>query len=133
MASVLLKRSEQENHFSASAGDFQMNLILGEQRHPRSIDFLLFSLASCIIGTVSHYMKRKNISTKGLAIRLNSDLNEEDNRYGEISVFLELGDDIPDKQVPIISTVAKTCRIHKTIGEKITVDFAITAHEENKP
>lgn len=133
MASVLLKRGEQENHFSATAGDFQMDLILGEQRHPRSIDFLLFSLASCIIGTVSHYMKRKELSTKGLAIRLNSDLNEEDNRYGEISVILDLGNDIPSKQVAIITTVAKTCRIHKTIGDKIAVNFAITASEEKKP
>ncbi len=130
MANVLVQRGEVENQYTATAGSFQMAYTAGQDNRPNSIDFLLFSLGSCIVGTVSHYMKRKELPTEGLAIRLACELDEKANRYGDISATLDLGDGIPTKQVTIISNIAKTCRIHRTLEHKPSVKLEVNGSEE---
>jgi len=97
-----------------------MGLILGEDNHPKSIDFLLLSLGSCI------YMKRKKFSTEGLAISLSRELAEKANRYGDISAILNLGPGVPKAQIARISSMAKMCRIHRTLEHKPQVTLKVT-------
>jgi uncharacterized OsmC-like protein len=125
MATVSLQRSEVENQYSVTAGSYQMDLTLGAPLHPSSIDFLLLSLGSCIIGTVSHYMARKELPTEGLAIRLSCELDEKANRYGDISATLNLGDGIPEAQIARISGIAKMCRIHRTLEQQPQVKLEV--------
>lgn len=126
MATVQVRPASVENQYAATAGSYEINISPGSGVHPRSIDFLLLSLGTCIVGTLHNYMKRNGIGTVGLAIRLSCELDEKANRYGDISAALELGEGLTKKQISILSNVAKTCRIHKTLEHRPSVKLEVS-------
>ena len=126
VATVQVRPAAVENQYTATAGSYEINITPGSGLHPRSIDFLLLSLGTCIVGTVHNYMKRNGLRTDGLAIRLSCDLDEKANCYGDISAALELGEGLTEKQIFILSNVAKTCRIHKTLERKPAVKLEVS-------
>lgn len=129
MAKVLVRKSDLDDLYVASADDFQIMIERGEKRAPRSVDLLLFGLGACTISTVAHYMSRKSLPLDNLAVELSADLDEKDNFYSGLTVKLQVDDRIPPETRTIILSIAKNCRIHRTLERSphISLELAVPA------
>lgn len=115
MATVLVRKSDLDDIYVASADEFQIKIERGEIRAPRSVDLLLFGLGACTISTVAHYMGRKGLPLDNLTVELSADLDEKQNFYDGLSVKLQVDERIPPETREIILGIAKNCRIHRTL------------------
>lgn len=131
MAKVLVRKSDLDDLYVASADDFQIMIERGEKRAPRSVDLLLFGLGACTISTVAHYMGRKGLPLDNLAVELSADLDEKENFYRDMTIKLQIDDRIPPEARTIILSIAKNCRIHRTLerGPHISLELAEPAAE----
>ncbi len=104
----------------------------GKENGPRSIDLLLLALGGCTITTVGHYMRRKELQTENLRLVLFSEVDEATNSYAEISIKVFVDDSVPENQKEIINSVAKACRIHKTLvnSPDILIDVCPVENQE---
>lgn len=128
MATVLVRKSDVDDFYVASAGDYQVKIERGDNHVPRSVDFILFGLGACTISTVAHYMSRKGLPLDGLAIELSADVDEQENFYKGMTIKLQVDDRISAETRLTILGVAKNCRIHRTLERKphITLELAET-------
>ena len=104
----------------------------GKESGPRSIDLLLLALGGCSISTVGQYMRRKGLPAENLRLVLSSEVDEATNSYKEISVKVFVDDNVPEDQKQIISTVAKACRIHKTLVSPPDIRIDVCLAEDNE-
>ena len=91
----------------------------------RSIDFLLMALGSCTIATITNYLRRKNLPIENMRVVLSSEVDTASNRYSDINVDIMLDDEIAEEQAKIIASIAKTCRIHKTLEDAVNVKIEV--------
>lgn len=126
MAKVLVRKSDLDDLYVASADDFQIKIERGENHAPRSVDLLLFGLGACTISTVAHYMSRKGLPLDSLAVELSADLDEKENVYRDMTIKLQVDDRIPPEARTIILSIAKNCRIHRTLerSPRISLELA---------
>lgn len=115
MAKVLVRKSDLDDIYVASADEFQVRIERGENHAPRSVDLLLFGLGACTISTVAHYMGRKGLPLDNLTVELSAELDEKQNFYNGLTVKLQLDERIPPETREIILGIAKNCRIHRTL------------------
>ncbi len=116
MAKVTVKKSDIEGFYSGAAGEFRINIDRTGNNVPRSIDLMLLGLGVCTISTVAHYMHRKGLPQDNLAVELSADLDEKGNLYKNLTVLLRVDDRIPREIRKVLASVAKTCRIHRTLA-----------------
>lgn len=114
-SSVTLRSAGRGEVFVGSSGAWNFEFDPASGAGPRSIDLLLFSLGTCTIAVVSHYMQRKGYATDKLEVDLSSDFDAASKRYGAITVNLRLGDDLTEAQKRSIRAAAGSCRIHNTL------------------
>lgn len=115
MAKVLVRKSDLDDVFLASADAFQVRIERGENHAPRSVDLLLFGLGACTISTIANYMGRKGLPLDNLTVELSADLDEKQNVYSDMKIKLQLDEQIPPETRQIILGIAKNCRIHRTL------------------
>lgn len=116
MAKVTVRKSDIEGFYSGAAGEFRINIDRTGNNVPRSIDLVLLGLGVCTISTVAHYLHRKGLPQDNLAIELSADFDEKGNLYKNLAVTLRVDDQIPQEIRKVIVSVAKTCRIHRTLA-----------------
>jgi uncharacterized OsmC-like protein len=126
MAKVTIKKSDIEGFYSGAAGEFRINIDRTGNNVPRSIDLVLLGLGTCTISTVAHYMQRKGLTEDNLAVELSADLDEKGNLYKNLTVTLRVDDQIPQEIRKVILSVAKNCRIHRTLESSphVTIELA---------
>ena len=126
MSNVIIKRSESENQYIARVGDFSITIERGETKAPRSVDLLLCGLGACTISTVAHYMQRKGLTTENLAIELSAHLDEKENAYDTLKVILHFDETVPEQARSVIRSIAKNCRIHRTLERHPQVEIDVS-------
>lgn len=133
MAKVLLKKSEAAGFYTGTAGEFTIQIDRTGHNVPRSIDLVLLGLGTCTISTVSHYMERKGLPVHNLAVALSAEYDEKEGHYKDFVISLEVDESIPAATRKIIGSIAKTCRIHKTLDARpeIAVDVAAAARPQS--
>ncbi len=124
-ATVTLESDERGTQFVGTAGDFRVVLDREEGKGPRSVDLLLLALGSCTIGTLSTYMRRKQLPTAALRVTLSGTLLPSENRYGSVEITLCFDPAITAEQRNILLAVARSCRIHKTLEHCPNVRFEL--------
>ncbi len=97
---------------------------------PRSIDLLLLALGGCTVVTVGHYMQRKELPTDNLRLTLSSELDAATNRYADISITVFVDSGISKAQIQAINSVAKACRIHKTLEHPPDIRIDISREQD---
>lgn len=112
MAKVLVRKSDLDDVFLASAEEFHVRIERGEKHAPRSVDLLLFGLGACTISTIAHYMGRKELPLDNLAVELSADLDDKQNFYSDMAIKLQVDQRIPPETRKVILSIAKNCRIH---------------------
>ncbi|MBI3434240.1 MAG: OsmC family protein [Proteobacteria bacterium] len=125
MAKVTVATSEDADRLIGTAEDFHVSIERGERHAPRSIELVLLGLGSCTLGTIQHYLRRKNLPVDGLSVEVASELDEKENRYGPIKVVLGFSDAISDEQRVVLLGIARTCRIHRTFEnmQKVAIEL----------
>ncbi len=125
MARVVIKKSDVDGYYDGSAGEFSIRIERTGHNVPRSIDLVLLGLGTCTISTVSHYMARKGLPVDNLAVELAAEYDEKEGHYKDFVISLRVDDSIPEATRKIISSIAKTCRIHKTLDAKPAIAIEV--------
>lgn len=125
MAKVLVRKSDLDHIFVGSADEFQIKIERGDNHAPRSVDLLLFGLGACTISTVAHYMGRKGLPLDNLAVELSAELNESENFYSDMTIELQVDERIPLEMQTVILSIAKNCRIHRTLERSPHISLAL--------
>ena len=118
MADVTIRKSDVEGFYAGEAGDFRITIDRAGKREPRSIDLVLLGLGTCTISTVAHFLERKGLSTRDLAVELSAQFDEREGLYKDFSLKLKIDAAIPPGMHKTLAAVAKTCRIHKTLDSR---------------
>jgi uncharacterized OsmC-like protein len=116
VAKVVVRKSDERGCYVGEAGDFKVDIELTENKSPRSIDLVLLGLGSCTISTIAHYLRRKGIPPDCVDVELSAELDEKANTYREFRIMLYIADGIPPEMRKIIATIAKSCRVHRTLA-----------------
>ena len=127
MATVTVTRSQREGFLDGRAGNFEVAIDRGEVSSPRSIELVMLGLGACTIATVQHYMNRKGMPVSGLSVEVTSELDKVANSYGEFKIALSVGDDFTEAERQVLLSIAKSCRIHKTLTSQLGIDIALAA------
>ena len=125
MADVTITKHGTEPYYSGEAGDFRITIDRAGKREPRSIDLVLLGLGTCTISTVAHYLERKGLSSRTLAVELSADFDEKQGCYRDFTVQLKIDDALPAELHKTLAAVAKTCRIHKTLASAPQVSVKV--------
>lgn len=126
MAKVVIRKSDVDGYYAGTAGEFRINIQRTGNNVPRSIDLVLLGLGTCTISTVSHYMTRKDLPVDNLAVELSAEYDEKEGHYKNFSISLQVDESIPEAMRKVISSIAKTCRIHKTLDARPHVSIEVT-------
>jgi len=126
MAKVVIRKSDVDGYYAGTAGEFRINIQRTGNNVPRSIDLVLLGLGTCTISTVSHYMTRKDLPVDNLAVELSAEYDEKEGHYKDFSISLQVDESIPEAMRKVISSIAKTCRIHKTLDARPHVSIEVT-------
>lgn len=118
MADVTITKSDVEGFYAGEAGDFRITIDRAGKREPRSIDLVLLGLGTCTISTVAHYLERKGLSTRSLAVELSAEFDEKQGLYKDFTLKLKVDETLPAEMHKTLAAVAKTCRIHKTLDTR---------------
>ena len=126
MAKVVVKKSEVEGFYTGTAGEFSIQIERTQNRSPRSIDLVLLGLGSCTISTIAHYLRRKGLPPDTVDVELAAEFDEKTGAYRDFTVKLHFSDDISAETRNIVATIAKSCRIHRTLerAPHISVEIA---------
>jgi putative redox protein len=127
MATVAVTLSEKEGFLDGRAGDFEVAIDRGEVNAPRSIELVMLGLGACTVATVQHYMNRKGMPVSGLGVEVSAELDTATNAYGDFKISLSVGDRFTDAERQILLSIAKSCRIHKTLTSDLDIDIALRA------
>ena len=130
MATVTLRGGDEPRQFIGDADGYQVVVDRGDIGKPRSIELFLMGLGTCTISTVDHFLRRKELPTEDLAVEVSSELDEVTNTYGDIRITLHLSDKIDEDTQRVVRSVAKSCRIHKTIKSAPEIEIEINAERE---
>jgi|SRR5665213_1604683 len=125
MASVTVTRSQREGFLDGRAGEFEIAIDRGEVSSPRSIDLVLLGLGACTVATLQHYMKRKGMPVSELAVEVTSELDKATNKYGDFKISLTTGDGVSEADREVLLSIAKSCRIHKTLTSDPKIEIAL--------
>lgn len=126
MAKVSVVRSQREGFFDGRAGDFEVAIDRGEVSSPRSVELVMLGLGACTIATVQHYMARKGMQVDGLGVEVSSELDKATNAYGEFKISLTVGDRFTEAERQVLLSIAKSCRIHKTLTSAQDIDISLS-------
>src|SRR5688572_6675858 len=109
VADVTITREGAEACYTGEAGNFRITIDRAGKREPRSIDLVLLGLGTCTISTVAHYLERKGLSSRTLAVELSAGFDDEHGRYKDFSVKLKVDESLPPEMHKTLASVAKTC------------------------
>jgi len=100
----------------------------GDGSAPEPFDLFFVSMATCVGIYVLEFCTTRNLNTKGLGVRLYSELNPEEKRYAEITLDITLPSGFPEKYRSAIWRSANLCTVKKHILNPS--EFSITLNGE---
>ena len=88
-----------------------------------SVEFLLMSIGSCVIGTLMKYLTNHDVDLGHITVESIAELVEKTNAYDNIDISIACSEPLTEKMSKIVYNVAKPCRIHRTLdgGPNISV------------
>lgn len=128
MQTVLISGTGNSRLMDVDMENLKLTIDRREGKGPSSLQLLLLSLGACTYGTVAHYMERKSLPIDSLQVELSGE-RAESGLYEKLFVKVFIDGQIPEKQCPIISNVAKSCRIHKTLHLAPEIDLDVVQRE----
>jgi ribosomal protein S12 methylthiotransferase accessory factor len=87
----------------------------GEGSAPEPFDLFFVSIATCVGIYVLEFCTTRNLSTKGLSVRLQSEKDTEEKRYKDVEIVITLPDGFPEKYRQAMLRTAELCSVKKHI------------------
>lgn len=87
----------------------------GEGSAPEPFDLFFVSIATCVGIYVLEFCTTRNLSTKGLSVRLQSEKDTEEKRYKDVEINITLPDGFPEKYRQAMLRTAELCSVKKHI------------------
>lgn len=76
-------------------------------------DLFLASIVSCSGIVALGFLKKRNISTEDLKVRMIPDYDEETNRVNKLRIEIDTPDDFPEKYLGALEKALETCTVKK--------------------
>ncbi len=89
----------------------------GEDEGMSPFDLFLASIIACSGSVALGFLRRRNISTKDLKIRMYPDYDEEENRVNKLRIEVDVPDDFPEKYLGALKKVLDTCTVKKHLAK----------------
>ena len=87
----------------------------GEGSAPEPFDLFFVSIATCVGIYALEFCTTRNLSTKGLSVRLQAERDPEEKRYKEVKIAITLPDGFPEKYRQAMLRTAELCSVKKHI------------------
>lgn len=97
-----------------------------------SVEFLLMSLGSCVIGTLKKYLSSHDIDLGHIVVESSAELVEKTNAYDNLDIRITCSEPLTDRLSKTIYNVAKTCRIHRTLDGGPNIAVTVTGGPEDQ-
>lgn len=98
----------------------------GEGLAPAPFDLFLASLATCAGYYAVRFLQSRDLSTEGLALRLETERDPESKRLTTIHLDLELPEGFPEKYHGAILRAMDQCAVKKVLDDP--PEFEVRAH-----
>jgi putative redox protein len=89
----------------------------------RSVELLLASLGSCMLGTMLAFAANAGVSLDGVRLELTPTLAERPERVSRIDMTLRIEGEVEPRRVASLRRVAEHCKVHATLehGPELTL------------
>ena len=85
----------------------------GEDAAMSPFDLFLASIISCSGIVALGFLRRRNISTENLKVRMQSDYDEEANRVNSLKIIIDVPKEFPYKYLGALEKALETCTVKK--------------------
>ncbi|MDD2370493.1 MAG: OsmC family protein [Firmicutes bacterium] len=80
-------------------------------------DLFLASIIACSGSVTLGFLRKRNISTNDLKIRMYPDYDEAENRVNKVRIEIDVPDDFPEKYLGALEKVLDTCTVKKHLAK----------------
>lgn len=87
----------------------------GENSAPSPFDLLLFSLGTCAGFFALRFCQQRELSTKGMCLSLETEINPDTKRLDRVEITLNLPDGFPEKYRSAIIRATDQCAVKKAL------------------
>jgi uncharacterized OsmC-like protein len=99
----------------------------GEDTAPTPTELLIASLGTCVGLYANSFLKRHDIDTTGVSLKVSWDKTTDPDRISAFNINLHVPAGVPDKLRAPLLRVARACYVHHTICNHpaIKIDLAV--------
>ncbi len=89
----------------------------GEDAGMSPFDLFLASIIACSGSVTLGFLRKRNISTDSLKLRMFPDYDEVENRVNKVRIEVDVPDDFPEKYLKALGKVLDTCTVKKHLAK----------------
>lgn len=98
----------------------------GEGR-PTSVELLLASLGSCMLGTMLAFARNSGIPVEGVRLELEPVIAPLPERVERIAMTMTIDGPVSERQLASLRRVAEHCKVHNTLERTPELELSIAA------
>lgn len=117
------------------SGDYETIVDRTSSSHEgfRSVDLLLGSLGSCMVGTMLTAAESRNISISGVRVELRPMVALSPERVSRIRMKMTFEGDVTPEELRVLREAAESCKVHNSLHAGIETQLVIAADENLSP
>jgi putative redox protein len=93
----------------------------------RSVELLLASLGSCMLGTMLAFAANADVPLEGVRLELTPTVAERPERLARIDMILRIEGDVEPRRLASLRRVAEHCKVHATLAHGPELTLAVEA------
>jgi len=110
-------------------------VLLGENRAPNTVEYVLHALAACVSGTIVYHAAARGIALEGVETTIHGDLDlrgflglDSDVRpgYEQIQVTIKVAGDFDDDQFAELASLIRYSPVRDIVSNPVPVDIDVT-------
>jgi uncharacterized OsmC-like protein len=105
----------------------------GTDSAPTPTELFVAALASCVAHYARRYLARHELPTAGLAVTAEYAMGSRPSRVSDVSMVLDVPDDVPQERLEALLAVASHCTVHNSLRSAPTVTLALRGPRSSPP
>lgn len=99
----------------------------GEGHVFRSVELLLASLGTCMVGTMLTFAEQEGIPVEDVRVELKPLVSLNPERVSKIRMTMHLGGDLSGEQLERLREAAEQCKVHNTLHAGAATELKVQA------
>lgn len=99
----------------------------GEDNVFRSVELLLASLGTCMVGTMLSFAEQEGIPVEDVRVELKPLVALNPERVSKIRMTMHLGGDLTSEQMDRLKEAAEQCKVHNTLHAGAATELKVQA------